>query len=54
MIAEGVETCGSAVTLGVKTGVDLPIMQQMQAVLHERKTPKDAIRDLMERSLKGE
>ncbi|HTD45498.1 MAG TPA: NAD(P)H-dependent glycerol-3-phosphate dehydrogenase, partial [Bryobacteraceae bacterium] len=54
MIAEGVETCTAAVALGAKLGVDLPIIQQMHAVLHQSKVPRVAIRDLMERSLKGE
>ncbi len=54
MIAEGVETCSAAVALGTKYGVDLPIICQMDAVLHRGKDPRAAIRDLMERSLKGE
>jgi glycerol-3-phosphate dehydrogenase (NAD(P)+) len=54
MVAEGVETCGAAVGLGAKFGVDLPIIQQMQAVLEKGKAPREALRDLMERSLKGE
>jgi len=54
MIAEGVETCGAAVALGEKFAVDLPIIHQMDAVLHRGKDPREAIRDLMERSLKGE
>jgi glycerol-3-phosphate dehydrogenase (NAD(P)+) len=54
MVAEGVETCGSAVALGAKFGVDLPIIQQMHEVLHCGKQPRDALRDLMERSLKSE
>ena len=54
MIAEGIETCGAAVELGAKFGVDLPIIQQMHAVLHCRKSPREALRDLMERSLKSE
>jgi len=54
MVAEGVETCGSAVALGAKFGVDLPIMQQMHEVLHLGKDPRDALRYLMERSLKNE
>jgi glycerol-3-phosphate dehydrogenase (NAD(P)+) len=54
MVAEGVETCGSAVALGEKFGVDLPIIQQMHAVLTAGKSPKEAVRDLMERTLKGE
>jgi glycerol-3-phosphate dehydrogenase (NAD(P)+) len=54
MIAEGVESCAAAVALGAKFAVDLPIIQQMHAVLHQSKDPQAAIRDLMERSLKGE
>jgi len=54
MVAEGVETCDAAVALGVKFGVDLPIIQQMYAVLHAEKTPKAALRELMDRSLKSE
>jgi glycerol-3-phosphate dehydrogenase (NAD(P)+) len=54
MIAEGVETCGAAVASGAKYGVDLPIIQQMDAVLHRGKNPREAIRDLIDRSLKGE
>jgi glycerol-3-phosphate dehydrogenase (NAD(P)+) len=54
MVAEGVETCAAAVGLGAKFGVDLPIIQQMDAVLHRGKSPREALRDLMERTLKGE
>ena len=54
MVAEGVETCGVAVALGAKFGVDMPIVQQMDAVMGGRKTPQDAVRELMDRSLKGE
>jgi len=54
MVAEGVDTCDAAVALGEKFEVDLPIIQHMHAVLHGTKTPKEAVRDLMDRSLKGE
>ena len=54
MVAEGVETCGAAVALGAQFRVDLPIIQQMDAVLHHRKDPREALRDLMERTLRGE
>jgi glycerol-3-phosphate dehydrogenase (NAD(P)+) len=54
MVAEGVETCAAAVGLGARFGVDLPIIQQMHAVLYRGKNPKEALRDLMERTLKGE
>jgi glycerol-3-phosphate dehydrogenase (NAD(P)+) len=54
MVAEGVETCDAAVALGEKFKVDLPIMEQMHAVLHQDKSPQAALKELMERSLKGE
>jgi glycerol-3-phosphate dehydrogenase (NAD(P)+) len=54
MIAEGVDTCDAAVALGEKFEVDLPIIQQMHSVLHAAKSPREAARELMDRSLKGE
>jgi glycerol-3-phosphate dehydrogenase (NAD(P)+) len=54
MVAEGVETCGAAVRLGEMFRVELPIVQQMNEVLHSGKSPRQALRELMERSLKGE
>lgn len=54
MVAEGVETCGAAMELGQKFSVELPIIQQMHAVLHAAKGPREALQDLMERSLKEE
>jgi len=54
MVAEGVETCESAVRLGEKFGVDLPIIQQMHRVIEGRRSPREALRDLMDRSLKQE
>ena len=54
MVAEGIETCDAAVALGERFQVELPIVQQMHQVLHLAKSPRDALRDLMDRSLKGE
>lgn len=54
MIAEGVSTCRAAYQLGVNENVDLPIINQMYAVLYEGKDPRHAIRDLMERPLTNE
>jgi glycerol-3-phosphate dehydrogenase (NAD(P)+) len=54
MVAEGVETCDAAMTLGERFRVELPIIEQMHAVLRASKSPAEAIRDLMERSLKSE
>ena len=54
MVAEGVGTTAAARALGRKTGVEMPITEQMFAVLYEGRSPKDALRELMERSLKAE
>jgi len=54
MVAEGVNTTGAAVELARRQGVEMPITEQMQKVLFEGRSPKDALRELMERSLKGE
>jgi glycerol-3-phosphate dehydrogenase (NAD(P)+) len=54
MIAEGVETTAAAVDLARKFQVDMPITEQMGAILGGRISPREAIRELMERSLKPE
>jgi len=54
MIAEGVETTYAAVDLAQRFNVDLPITQQMNSILRGGRSPRDAIRDLMERNLKTE
>jgi glycerol-3-phosphate dehydrogenase (NAD(P)+) len=54
MVAEGVDTCAAALALGQKFNVELPIIGQMNAVLNASKSPSEALRELMERSLKSE
>jgi glycerol-3-phosphate dehydrogenase (NAD(P)+) len=54
MVAEGVPTCRAAHHLGLKHGVDLPIIQRMYQVLYENKDPRLAIRELMDRPLTSE
>jgi glycerol-3-phosphate dehydrogenase (NAD(P)+) len=54
MVAEGVPTCRAAYDLGLKHGVDLPIIQRMYQVLYENKDPRVAIRELMDRPLTSE
>ncbi len=54
MVAEGVQTTYAAVDLARKQGVEMPIAEQMDAIFRHGKAPREAIRDLMERSLKGE
>ena len=53
-VAEGVQTTYAAVDLSRKHGIEMPIISQMYAVLRLNRPPKEAIRELMERSLKRE
>ena len=54
MVAEGVLTTNAAVDLACKMRVEMPITQQMHAILHDSKSPRDAIHELMTRPGKGE
>jgi glycerol-3-phosphate dehydrogenase (NAD(P)+) len=54
MVAEGVSTTAVTRTLARRLGIEMPITEQMHAVLYEGRAPRDAIRELMERRLKGE
>jgi glycerol-3-phosphate dehydrogenase (NAD(P)+) len=54
MVAEGVETTKSAVELAKKYGVDMPITQQVHALLFEDKSPRQAVEELLARGLKRE
>jgi glycerol-3-phosphate dehydrogenase (NAD(P)+) len=54
MVAEGVETTKATVDMAERYSVDMPIALQMHAMLYENRPPREAIRLLMERSLKGE
>ena len=47
-------TAIAAVALAERHGVDMPIAAQMQAVLHAGKPPRQALEELMLRSLKRE
>jgi glycerol-3-phosphate dehydrogenase (NAD(P)+) len=48
-VAEGVETTGAALGLAGTKGVEMPITEQVDAVLHQGKLPLDAARELMGR-----
>ena len=54
MVAEGVLTTDAALGLAKQHGVEMPITEQIHRILHEEKSPKDAIRDLMSRPGKEE
>jgi glycerol-3-phosphate dehydrogenase (NAD(P)+) len=53
-VAEGVNTTGVTVKLAGRRGVEMPITQQVYRILQNKISPREAIRELMERSLKNE
>jgi glycerol-3-phosphate dehydrogenase (NAD(P)+) len=53
-VAEGVNTAAPLLALAREHQVEMPITEQVDAILHAGKSPKDAIRDIMERPLKRE
>lgn len=54
MVAEGVNTAKAALELGRARGVETPIIEQVSAILLERKDPRAALESLMGRELKSE
>ena len=54
MIAEGLETTAVVVALATRFDVEMPISQQIDLILRGDRTPREAIRELMERTLKTE
>ena len=53
-VAEGVRTAVSAVELSRRTGVPMPISEQVHGILHEGKDVREAVNDLFSRALKRE
>ena len=53
-VAEGVGTAKAAVALGERVGVELPIAREVARVLFEGKPARQAMGDLMERTLTSE
>jgi len=54
MVAEGVHTARAARELGRKHGVEMPLTEQVCAMLFEGRRPQDALQALMTRDLKSE
>ena len=54
MVAEGVRTARSAVELSSRTGVPMPISEQVFGILHEGKDAVTAVSELFARTLKRE
>lgn len=53
-IAEGIKTTGATVELARAHGVEMPITNQVHRILRNEISPRRAINELMERSLKNE
>lgn len=53
-VVEGVNTARTAVALGERHDVELPISREVANVLFQNKAPRQAVADLMERELKAE
>jgi glycerol-3-phosphate dehydrogenase (NAD(P)+) len=54
MVAEGVGTAPALLELSREAGIELPITEQVDAILHQGRSPREAIRSIMERPLKRE
>jgi glycerol-3-phosphate dehydrogenase (NAD(P)+) len=54
MVAEGVGTTAALLALASEAKVELPITEQVRAILHQGKPPREAIRDIMDRPQKRE
>lgn len=54
MVAEGVDTAAPLLALAREHETEMPITEQVEAILHRGKSPKDAIREIMDRPLKRE
>ena len=54
MVAEGVKTTYATVALAERYRVEIPITTQVHRILVDQVTPREAIRELMERTLKDE
>ena len=54
MVAEGVGTTAALLALASEAKVELPITRQVDAILHQGKPPREAIREIMERPQRRE
>ena len=53
-VAEGVKTAEAVHALAARHGVEMPISEQVYAIVHEGRSPSDALRALMLRDPKAE
>ncbi len=52
--AEGVKSCDSILDLARNHGVDVPIVEQVAAVVHEGRTPQEVVETLLSRARRSE
>jgi len=52
--AEGVKSCESILQLAQDHGIDVPIIEQVNAVVHEGRTPQQVVESLLSRARKAE
>jgi len=53
-VAEGVFTAAEVIGRSKQLGIEMPITQEVNAVIHNRKSPRDAVLDLLGRAIKQE
>jgi len=53
-VAEGVFTAAEVIGRSKQLGIEMPITQEVNAVIHNGKSPRDAVLDLLDRSIKKE
>jgi glycerol-3-phosphate dehydrogenase (NAD(P)+) len=54
MVAEGVDTVRPLLAVAAEHRIELPITEQVESMLYEGKSPREAVRNIMERPLKRE
>ena len=54
MVAEGLRTALSAQACAQQLNIDVPIIDAVVALLHQKKTPQELVRGMLERALKTE
>jgi glycerol-3-phosphate dehydrogenase (NAD(P)+) len=53
-VAEGVFTAAEVIGRSKQLGIDMPITQEVNAVIHNGKSPREAVLDLLGRAIKSE
>jgi glycerol-3-phosphate dehydrogenase (NAD(P)+) len=54
MVVEGMYTCVSALQLGQRAHIEVPITQAIYSIIYEELNPRDAVKALLQRTIKEE